>query len=417
MSVLIKKALINGKVRDLLVEENRISEIADKISIEAETKINAAGLAVMPSFANCHTHSAMTIFRGYGENMPLQKWLEEKIWPAEAKLTEEDVYIGSKLACIEMIRTGTTFFNDMYMFTNGTARAADEFGMRAQVAPAIFDFFDSSNLESQKKNVKSLHQDSKQFSSRIKFGLGPHAIYTVSKEGLEWCKDYADKNNLDIHFHISETEFEVDNCVKDHKMRPVEYLDKIGFLGKNVSLAHAVWLNNKEFDSVSESGSRLIHNPVSNMKLAVSDAFNYRAAQERKIPVTIGTDGCSSNNSLNMFDEMKTAALLQKHHFKNALQMTAEEVYSSATKVGNQAFGIDAGEINEGKFADMILVNLKCPEMTPSHSLISNMVYSATPEVVDTTICDGKVLMQDRRIKNEEDVYDKINEVAERICN
>lgn len=417
MSIIIKKALVAGKVQDIYIEENKISEISDNINVEAENRIDGSNFAAMPSFANCHTHSAMTMFRGYGENMPLQRWLEEKIWPAEAKLTEEDVYVGSKLACIEMIKTGTTFFNDMYMFTNGTARAADEFGMRAQIAPAIFDFFSSESLEGQKKNVKTLHENSKQFSSRVKFGLGPHAIYTVSKDGLIWCKDYADKNNLNIHFHISETEFEVDNCIKDHGMRPIEYLDKIGFLGKNVSLAHAVWLRSNEFDIISKVGSTLIHNPVSNMKLAVSNAFDFKAAQDRKIPVTLGTDGCSSNNNLNMFDEMKTAALLQKHHFKNALQMTAQEVYDSATKVGFKSFGIDAGVVEEGKLADLMLVDLKKPEMNPRHSMVSNMVYSATPEVVNTTICDGEILMQDRIIKDEEKIIEELNEVANKICN
>jgi len=409
MSILIKKALLNGKIQDIYVENNLISEIKDSINVEAEHKINAQSMAILPSFVNGHTHAAMTLFRGYADDMPLLPWLQEKIWPNEARLNEELIYQGSRLACLEMIKSGITFFNDMYWNFAATAKATNEFGMRAEISQAFIDFFDQEKAKEAIKLSQKVFGESKSFGPRVKFALGPHAIYTVSEESLLWCKDFAQKHNLQVHIHLSETEQEVKDCIAKHGLRPVEYLDKIGFLNKNVVAAHAVWLTEKEVEILGKRQTKVVHNPISNMKLSVCNVFPYDLFKKHKVEMCLGTDGTSSNNNLSMFDTMKIAALLQKHH-SGPTTLPANECFGLATNA--KCFNLNAGEIKEGKLADFNLINLKVPEMVPLHNLHSNIVYSANDSCVDTVVCDGKILMKNRKVENEEEVLDKVGQVA-----
>lgn len=416
MSILIKKALLGEKRKDILIENNKISKISDSIKGEAEHKINAENQAIIPSFFNAHTHAAMTLLRGYADDMELHQWLTTKIWPLEAKMNEDDIYWGSKLACLDMVKTGTTFFNDMYWHIHGTARAVEEAGIRAEISPVFIDFGDQKKASSEIELNKKLLNDFKRYGSRIKFELGPHAIYTVSKESLIWAKEFAEKNNLLIHIHLSETEKEVNDCIAENKLRPVEYLEKIGFLGKNVIACHAVWLNDKEISILAKNKVQLAHNPTSNMKLAGGNFFRYKDIAKAGMHPCLGTDGCSSNNNLDMFEEMKVAAIKQKYVTNDPTALSAEEVFRMATSNGAKAFNVNAGEIKEGKLADLLLINLKTPEMVPCHNLISNLVYSANGSVVNTTICDGKILMRDRKVEGEEEILDKAAEVAKDLA-
>ena len=412
MSIIIKNVLLNNKIKDIYIEKNIIKEINNKINTEAEFKIDGEDKAAMPSFFNAHTHAAMTLFRGYADDMQLQQWLEKKIWPLEKKLEEKDVYIGSKLACLEMIKSGTTFFNDMYWHWKGTAKAVEELGIRAVISAVFIDLFDQEKAKEQIKENEKLYNDSKDFSERVIFALGPHAIYSVSKESLQWAKEFADKNNLLIHIHLSETKNEVDSCIKEHKKRPVEYLQDIGFLGENLITCHSVWLNKKETNILAKNNVKLVHNPSSNMKLAVGNAFQYEQLKKAGILLSLGTDGCASNNNLDMFEEMKIASLLQKMHYHNPTLMPANEVFKMATINGAKTFRIMAG-VEEGKIADLILINLKDVHLVPRHNLISNLVYSANSSCVDTTICDGKILMQNRIVEGEDKIKEEAQETAE----
>jgi len=408
MSILIKGCELKKKKTDIYIEDNLISEIG-KISIEAEHKIKG-DFAVVPSFINSHTHSAMTLFRGYADDMKLMNWLQNIIWPNEAKLTEELVFQGAKLACLEMIKSGTTFFNDMYWHFKGTARAVKETGIRASVNAVFIDVFSKSE-EQIKDNIK-LYSKFKNYNPKMQFSLGPHAIYTVSEESLLWVKDFADKNNLQIHIHLSESKKEVKDCIKQHKLRPVEYLDKIGFLGKNVLAAHCVWVNEREVKILAKHKVNILHNPVANMKLAIGNVFPYTLFKKNKLNICLGTDGSSSNNNLSMFDTMKTACLLQKHHNNDPTVLPAKDCFKLATLNGYKCFNLDGGVIEEGKLADLNLVNLKSPELVPSHNLISDLVYSANASCVDTVICDGKILMKDRKVKNEDKIIDEAKKAA-----
>jgi 5-methylthioadenosine/S-adenosylhomocysteine deaminase len=307
MSILIKNVLLNNKKTDIFIKGNKIEKIQENIFEKADTIIDGKNKAVIPSFINSHSHSAMTLFRGFADDIFLQEWLETKIWPKEAKLTEEDVYWGVKLACLEMIKSGTTFFNDMYWHPRGTAKAVEEMGIRTAVSSVFIDLFDGQKAKEQMQENQKLFQEIKKYSNRIMFALGPHSIYTVSKKSLKWIKQFADKNNLLIHIHLSETEKEVEDCIKQHGKRPVEYLDEMGFLGKNIIAAHVIWINDKEIDLLKKHNVKIVYNPTSNMKLS-SGVMPYEKMKKAGLKIALGTDGCASNNNLDMLEEMKFAS-------------------------------------------------------------------------------------------------------------
>ncbi len=410
MKLLVKGARLWGREEaDIMIEGGLIVKIAKGIEVQGGEKVevlDAKGQIALPPFFNAHTHAAMAILRGYAEDMALKEWLEEKIWPLEAKMDEEDVYWGAKLACLEMIKSGTLFFNDMYWHWRGTARAVEEMGLRAAISGVIIDLFDHQRFKQQQREVEDMLRESKGFSRRITFCLGPHAIYTCSEEALRWCKDLAEEKGLMIHIHLSETESEVKGCLERHGLRPVEYLEKIGFLGPNVVLAHAIHLSEYEMDILAERGAKVVYNPISNMKLAVGGVFPYPALRRRGIEVLMGTDGCASNNSLDMLITAKVGSLLQKHHFSDPRVLPAREAFEIITLRAARAFGIKA-ELREGDLADLILVNPEDEHLVPGFDLYADLIYSATGYVVRTAICDGRVLMRDRKVEGEEEIREE----------
>lgn len=416
MSILIKNVKLNNAIQDIFIEGNKIAEISNNIDHQADKVINGENKVAIPSFFNAHTHAAMTLMRGYSDDLPVQKWLQEKIWPLEEKITEEDVYWGARLACLEMIKSGTTFFNDMYWHFHGTARAVEEMGIRASISAVLIDMFDADESRKQISLNEKLYEEHKGYSDRIQFALGPHAIYTVSERSLRWTKEFADEHNLKIHIHLSESEDEIKSCLDKHGKRPVEYLNSIGFLGENVIACHNIWLDDKEIDMLKENDVKLVHLPVSNMKLA-SGYFPYQKINKRGFKVALGTDGCSSNNNLNMLEEMKFASMKAKIRTMQATTMPAEEAFDLATINGAEMFDINAGKIEEGRLADLLLIDLNRPEMTPDFNTISNLVYSANGNCVDTTICDGKILMQEGYVEGEEKIINKAREVAIDLVN
>ena len=403
MKLLIRNVQLDGKTTDVLIEGNRFKAIGTGLAAKAEQIIEGEGKAILPTFVNMHTHASMTLMRSYADDLNLHDWLENHIWPMEAKLDEEDIYHGARLACLEMIKSGTTCFNDMYWHYHGTARAVEEMGLRATLSSVFIDFNDNAQAEEQRKLTKQLVRETEKYPDRIRFALGPHAIYTVSKESLRWAIRFAEENELLIHIHISETEKEVNDCLALYGLRPIQWLDKIGLLGPNVIAAHVVHVLPEEVGILARNGVKVVHCPTSNMKLA-SGAFEYKKIEAKGVEISLGTDGCSSNNNLSMMEEMKIAALLAKLKYSDPTLLPARTAFEMATVNGARALGLECGEIAEGRLADCMLVDLSNHRLVPGYNLVDDMVYSADSSCIDTVICDGKILMQDSHVEGEEEI-------------
>jgi 5-methylthioadenosine/S-adenosylhomocysteine deaminase len=412
MSLLIKNIILKGEKKDIFIEGNKIRKIREKLNLKAAEKIDGKGeRAVIPGLINCHTHAAMSLFRGYGNDLPLKEWLEKKVWPLEAKLTQDDVYWGTKLACLEMIKSGTTCFNDMYWYPEAAVEAVKEMGLRAMIGLVMIDFLPNGSKENIEKLFNKLR--TKQLTT-IQLAVAPHSIYGVSKENLIWSKNFSKKNNLLLHSHLSETQKEVKDCLKKYRQRPAEYLDKIGLLNRNCVLAHSVWLSDKEIEILAKRKCSVVYNPCSNMKLG-SGVFPYRKLKKAGVNITLGTDGPASNNSLDMFSEMKFASLLQKVREMDPTVAPAKEIFEIATKNGAKALKINAGEIKEGKLADLILIDLNHVSFQPGHNFISDIVYSASGDCVSDVICNGKILMRERKIEGEEKIKKEATQRAKNL--
>jgi 5-methylthioadenosine/S-adenosylhomocysteine deaminase len=415
MSVLIRNVLCHGEVQDVLIQGNRFSRIGPGLDIRAEQVLDGSGQAILPSFVNGHTHAAMTLLRGFADDMDLHTWLHDYIWPLEARLTPEDVTIGAKLACLEMIKSGTTFFNDMYWHYEATASAVEEMGIRAALSSVFIDFNDPETAQRRWRECLELYEGNRNASERVTFALGPHAIYSVGRDSLLKARDFARENGVLIHLHLGETEKEFQDARQQWGLTPVEYLNSLDLLGPNLCACHAIWLTEGDMDLLAEKNVKVIHNPASNLKLC-SGFFPYAGLKSRGICIGLGTDGCSSNNNLDMLEEMKIASLMAKAWTKDPTSMPASEIFDAATRSGARIFGLDCGEIREGWVADCILVDLNHPQLVPNHTLISNLVYSANGDCVRSTICNGRVLMHDRQVEGEEEILARAREAAERLA-
>lgn len=411
MSILIKDVQLDGKTIDIFIEKNLIKKIVPNSGLSAEKIINGQNKAVLPGLVNSHTHAAMTLLRGYADDLTLQCWLEKKIWPAEAKLNPDDIYWGVKLACLEMIKTGTTCFNDMYWEPEAAFQATSEMGLRGFISLLLIDF----DKRGQKEFVAEQYQKLKtRQNQRLTLTLGPHSIYAVSQENLIWVKKFAAKNNLLIHMHLAETQQEVNDCLKRHNLRPLEYLASFDFLGPEIVFAHAVWLSDKEIELLTKAGSSVVYNPISNMKLA-SGILAYQKLTQAGVSVLLGTDGVASNNNLNLCEEMKFGGLLQKASQFDPTVLPAKESFNLATINAAHFFRLPLGEIKEGYFADLILLDLNQPEMVPNYNLISNLIYSSSGHCVDTVICDGRLLMENKIVKGEEEIIEKCQKISQKF--
>lgn len=415
MNLLIKSVEWNKKTVDILIEGNRIRRIEDKLEVPADRIIDGKKKAVIPGLINCHTHAAMTLFRGYGDDMALKPWLEQKIWPMEARMTDEDIYWGAKLACLEMIKTGTTTFFDMYEGFHATAKAVEEMGLRAVLAGACFDHFESHRLEKCKRNSVDLLNEVSRYSDRIRFSIGPHAIYTVSGDLLQWIHEFASENELLIHLHLSETKTEIRNSIERFGCSPVRYLHRLGILSDRLVLAHGIYVDDEEMDLLNEHNVSVVHNPASNMKLGSGIHFQYAEMKNKGIRVGLGTDGCASSNNLDMIEVMKLTALLGKGWREDPEVLSAKEMLESATATGASILKLDAGRIEEGALADLVLIDLNIPAFTPNFDVVSNLVYAANGSCVDTLICDGKLLMENKKVPGEDEILERAAEAAYRL--
>jgi 5-methylthioadenosine/S-adenosylhomocysteine deaminase len=402
--------IVAGKRQEIFIDDSgTIGKIGPDLKKsngdEAEFVISGDGALALPGFVNTHTHAAMTLLRGYADDMFLQDWLSRKIWPLEAHLTGDDVYRGTKLACLEMIRTGTVAFNDMYFFMEDAARAVDEAGIRAVLSHGFIDLGLPEKRETECRATEKLASHVRSMNNpRIRAAVGPHAPYTVSDEGLSWCSGFAKEQGIGIHIHVSETEKEVSDSVAARGARPVSILDKCGILTPRTVAAHCCWLDEAECQLFGKRGVHPSHNPTSNMKLATHRAMPYHWLKGAGVNVTLGTDGCSSNNNLDMFGAAKTAALLQKFYWNDPTLLPAEEALVMATSAGARALGFGEGTLTPGAPADIILVTARTACNTPLHNATSNLMYSCSGSAVETTICNGRVLMLEREVPGEAEV-------------
>ena len=386
MSLLIKNVLLDGSPRNILVRDGRFECLDAAEGAVAEQVLDGTGTAILPAFYNTHTHAAMTLLRGYGDDNPLHVWLEEYVWPYENKLGPEDIRRGSDLAVREMVSTGTVFFSDMYFDIDETMASVKEGGIRAAIGVTVMENHPKVLQEEKADRVRRWHD-----SESLLLTVAPHAIYTVGRETLIKAARLARDNGRKLHIHLSETSKEVQDCLAQTGMTPVRYLDSIGFLGPDVIAAHCVHVDKEEWDILAGRGVTVSHCPCSNMKLG-SGRFPYELAIASGVRVTLGTDGASSNNNLDMREEMKMAALLAKVTGDAAL-LNAQQVLEWATRNGAEAFGLDAGVVAEGKLADAILVSMDSPKMQPCHNLVSNWVYSADSSCIKHVICNGRILL------------------------
>ncbi|MCC8095069.1 MAG: amidohydrolase [Tannerellaceae bacterium] len=412
MTILIKGAELNGERTDILIDGKWIKEIGQDLPFQADKVIDGQHKAVIPGLINTHTHAAMTLLRGFGDDMPLQPWLMEKIWPQEAKLTEEDVYWGAKLACLEMIKTGTTAFHDMYFNLEATSAAVEEMGIRAALG---FNFFDHGNpelREKAKRENRDFFSQERNYSDRITYTLAPHSIYTVSGELWQWLHAFAQDMDLAIHTHVAETELEVVNALEQLGDTPVRYLYKLGVLSPRMTIAHGLYVDDEEIRMLADHGVKVAHNPASNMKLASGIEFKFKEMREAGVIVGIGTDGCASSNNLDMIEAMKLASLLGKAWRKDPEALPVADILSAATEEGAKIVGWKTGHVAEGYLADLCLVDLKLPAFTPNFNFFSNLIYAANGSCVDTVICDGRILMQHGTVPGEEEILQKSAESA-----
>lgn len=423
MKKLIKNAYVldmvtdeaNVRKLDILIENNIIKKIDKEIDeSEADEKINAKNMLVMPGLVNTHTHLAMSIFRGYKDDRKLMDWLENAIFPVEDKLEPNDIYWNSYLSCLEMIKSGTTTCNDMYFGMDKVIEAIESTGLRAVVAWCMTD-------DSIKDKPEKTIEFAKKYNvpnSKITIFTSPHAPYTCNPDTIKICVDLAKELNTGLHIHLSETLDEEKTIYERYDKRGAEYLKDLGVFDVPVVLAHGVYISDSDIEILKNIKGGIAHNPISNCKLSsgICDVVKLR---KNGINVGIGTDGIGSTTTLDMFEEMKTAAYLQKVNTMEPTSIKAYDILKMATIEGAKVLGLDdqIGTIEVGKKADMIFIKTDKLHMCPENDICTNIVYSANGADVDSVMIDGELIMQNRKMLNlnEKEVMRNVKKIAKRL--
>lgn len=421
MSILIRNVgLVPMDGKEEWIESTNIYILEDKIAhigeiredLEVEREIDGKNKIAMPGLVNAHTHIGMSLLRNYADDMPLHDWLTKKIWPTEANLTGEDVYWGSLLSMVEMIESGTTAFCDMYFFMDEVGKALEESGMRGVLTRGL--------IEEQGESQNKLNETRKLFNDwngkadgRIKVMVAPHAPYTCSPGYLKETLKLAKELNTGIHIHLAETEKELQDSLKEYGKTPIKHVADLGLLDTHTIGAHCVHINDDDIEIIKEKGIFPVNNPSSNLKLASGFAPIDKMLKSG-IPVALGTDGSSSNNNLNMFEEIHLASIINKAVTGDAVSVPAIKALEMATINGAKAldWGDEIGSIEVGKKADLILIDTDKSHLYPHHDQISSLAYSVQGSDVDTVIVDGKILMENRIIKTLD--VEKIKYMAEK---
>ncbi len=432
IDILVKNGwVLTMDSQDTLIERGAVAVSADRIvdvgkedaltaSYQAAQTIDARGGIIMPGLVNAHTHAAMTCFRGLADDLPLMTWLNDYIFPAEARLTPDIVYHGTRLACSEMILSGTTTFCDMYLFEEAVARAAKEVGIRAVVGEVIYDF-PSPNYGPVEEGLKYSEELIQMWrdDSLITIAVEPHSPYVCSPELLQKARAIAERNGVPMVIHLAETEREVAEIRKKYGRTPVAHLADIGFLSSSLIADHCVVLSEEDMTLMTDYDVKVAHNPESNMKLA-SGIAPIPELLKRGVTVGIGTDGCASNNNLDMFQEMDSAAKLHKVHALDPTVMDARTVVRMATIDGAKVLGLGdtIGSLETGKKGDIIIIDITRPHLIPMYNVYSHLVYAVTGSDVVTAIVNGRVLMEQRAFTalDVDEVIASVNRIAQDIA-
>lgn len=421
-------AIVTMESRESIIRDGEIAVAGNLIvhvgprgsapaSFVPDRVIDAPGQVAMPGLINCHTHAAMTLLRGYADDLPLMQWLEGKIWPVEAKLKREDIYWGTMLCCLEMISSGTTTFADMYFAMDRVAGAVDQAGLRANLSRGMIGVAPNADqaLEESREFVEQWHGGA---GGRVTAMLGPHAPYTCPPDYLEQVMKLAAETKVSIHIHLAETRTEVENITKQYGVSPIQLMEKIGLFEHQVLAAHCVHLDERDMEILTARRVGIAHNPESNMKLASGIAPVARLLEMGAV-VGLGTDGPASNNNLDMVEEMRSAALLQKVATGDPMVLPAFEALQMATTWGAKALGLgdQIGQLKVNMKADLILLDLHRPHLYPRHDLLAHLVYAAKSADVSTVMVDGKVLMEAGQVLtiDAEEVYQEVQQRAERL--
>ncbi len=382
---------------DVYIEDGTITAVGD--SLDADRRLDASGAIVIPGLVNAHTHVAMTLFRGSADDKPLDRWLREDIWPIEAALEPADVRAGAELGLVEMIRSGTTALVDMYFHMDEVAEAVTEAGLRARLG------YGAVTVAKDEADAMAELETSLEFArtydgaadGRISTAFMPHSLTTVDESYYREFVPEAREAGVPVHLHANETTDEVDPIVEEHGQDPLAYATDLGLLDASDFIAHGVHLSDAEIDLLAERQTGVVHCPASNMKLASGMAPVQRLL-EAGVPVGLGTDGAASNNTLDMLDELRDAALLGKLSASDAGAVPAPAALRMATEGGSLVTGLGAGRIEVGAPADLAVVDLERAHLTPVHDPVSHLVYAADGHDVRHTVCDGEILMKDREV-------------------
>ena len=409
MSIILKNIFCGGILSDIRIEGSRIAGIVPS-ACDSSGPVPASGVEVvdcrgktaMPAFVNMHTHAGMSLMRGIEEDVQLKDWID-RIWQIESHIDGDFVYHATKVACLEMIRTGTVTFNDQYWYPMMARKAAVEMGLRPVISYVVLDHNNKEEAEFQKDECVRTYEESLGWKDGGLFSMAFHAIYSVSEEMMLWSAEFARKHGLKLHIHLSETEKEVRDCMAGHNgLSPVEYLDRLGILGPDVIAAHTLWLSDEDVSILGERKVNCVHNINSNTKLASGYRFRYNELRDAGANVCIGTDGCASSNNLDMLEALKTTALFQKAWRENPKALPLCELISLATSNGADALGLDTGRLESGMQADICIVNTDSSFFLSPGSFLSNFIYSAHSDCIDSLISMGRFVMRNRKVEGEE---------------
>ena len=407
--IILRNITLDGKQTDICLAGGRIRRILPHGEPLPETGpeteiVDCTGKAALPGFVNMHTHAAMTLLRGVGEDMLLDGWLSH-IWSIESRMTPEFVYHGTKVAALEMIKTGTTTFNDQYWFPEYARKAACEMGLHSLISYVFLDKMNPEEAARQKDQCLKMFGNVSSWDSRSIFTVSIHSVYTVSEELILWATEFARKHNLKIHIHLSESAQEVENCRKDHGgLSPVEYLDRLGILGPDVIAAHSLWLSDKDVEILGRNKVSCVHNINSNAKLASGYRFRWKELEEAGANVCLGTDGCASSNNLDMLEVMKTTAIFQKAWREDPSALPLSTLLAMATENGAKAAGLDTGKIEEGKEADIQIIDTDSSFFLSPAPFLANFIYSAHSDCISSLIAGGRFVMRDRKVEGEKQI-------------
>ena len=415
--ILLKNILHQNRRTDILIgEDGRISHIGPATEqLPGTDVVDGTGYAVIPGFINMHTHAAMILLRGIHEDLSLYDWLNN-IWKIEARLDRDFIYWGTKAACLEMVKSGTTTFNDQYWFSPHARQAALDVGLRPVVS---FIFLDSHNPELARKQREAclrLYERTLDWEGETPFAISIHSVYTVCQENILWANQFALDHGLKVHLHLAETRAEDEDCRHAHGgLSPTEYFEQLGILGPHVIAAHALHLSDSDVRILGDRHVNCVHNIDSNLKLASGFRFRYNELRNAGANVCLGTDGAASANNMDMLEHMKNTALLQKAWRHNPAAMPLKELMDCATVNGARALGIDTGVIRKGAWADLSLVDLNNTAFLSPGSLEANLVYAAHSDVISSVMVKGKWVMRDRHVPGEEEILEGARRVLSQI--